>query len=128
MKKLLLMLMVAICTITLTTSCGGDDDDDTEAVAKSQIVGVWRDIDTSDGNEDYYFNSDGTGYIHFDDIEVSGYERIDFRYALSGSKLTFSVMGQSVTTDIVFSPDGNTLEIFGFFDESSKALILSRIR
>ena len=43
-----------VLTVVGTTSCGGDDDNDVSST--SQIVGTWRDIDTSDGNEHWTFN------------------------------------------------------------------------
>ena len=65
--------MMALSIITLITSCGDDNDDPSTTQTTSKIVGVWRDIDTSDGNEDWTFNADGTGNIHFEDIDVNGH-------------------------------------------------------
>ena len=84
-----------------------------EITTTSQIVGTWLDIDTSDGNEAWTFNTNGKGYIHFDDINVNGHERIDFTYSLSGNKLaiTMTVDGttMSITATVSFSEDGKTL-------------------
>ncbi|MDD5862423.1 MAG: hypothetical protein PUD15_07695 [Prevotella sp.] len=57
--------MMALSIITLITSCGDDNDDPSTTQTTSKIVGVWRDIDTSDGNEvsgysGVTFSDDGT--------------------------------------------------------------------
>lgn len=128
MKKILLFLLMMVLTVVGTTSCGGDDDNDVSTT--SQIVGTWRDIDTSDGNEDWTFNSNGKGYIHFDDITVNGHERIDFVYSLSGDKLaiTMTVDGTTMTSTetVSFSEDGKTLYIYQEDDE--EPIILKKIK
>ena len=96
----------------------------------SQIVGTWRDVDTSDGNEDWTFYADGKGYIHFDDIEVNGYERIDFTYELSVNKLTMSMtLGNttvSSTATISFSEDGTKLYIYQ--EDDDEPIVLKKIK
>lgn len=128
MKKILLFLLMMVLTVVGTTSCGGDDDDN--VATTSQIVGTWRDVDTSDGNEDWTFYADGKGYIHFDDIEVNGYERIDFTYALSGNKLTMSMtLGNttvSSTATISFSEDGTKLYIYQ--EDDDEPIVLKKIK
>lgn len=127
--------MMVLCTVTLTTSCGGDDDDDdATAVSTSQIVGVWRDIDTSDGNEDWTFNSNGTGNLHFEYKVVSGYEQIDFTYTYSNNKLTItSVTVEGNTTkgnqtyDVLISSDGTLMYMSGISDDDD-AIVLRRIK
>ncbi len=127
-KKLLLYLLMMVLTVVGTTSCGGDDDDD--VTTTSQIVGTWRDVDTSDGNEDWTFYANGKGYIHFDDIEVNGYERIDFTYSLSGNKLaiTMTVDGttMSSTSTVSFSEDGKTLYIYQ--EDDDEPIVLRKIK
>lgn len=129
MKKILLFLMMMVLTISVTTSCG-DDDDDNGSVATSQIVGTWRDIDTSDGNEDWTFNANGTGYIHFDDINVNGHTQIDFIYTLSGDKLTMAVTLDGKTSsgsvNVSFSEDGKTLYIYQ--PDEEEPTILKKIK
>lgn len=128
MKKILLFLMMMVLTVVGTTGCGGDDDDDIVA-ATSQIVGTWRDIDTSDGNEDWTFNANGKGYIHFDDINVNGLEQIDFTYSLSGNQLelTLTVDGKTIpgTVTVSFAEDGNTLYIY---QENEEPIVLKKIK
>lgn len=127
MKKILLFLLMMVLTVVGTTSCGGDDDNVTTT---SQIVGTWRDIDTSDGNEDWTFNANGKGYIHFDDIEVNGHERIDFTYSLSDNKLavTMTVDGttMSSTATVSFSEDGKTLYIYQ--EDEEVPIVLKKIK
>jgi uncharacterized protein (TIGR03066 family) len=128
MKKILLFLLMMVLTVVGTTSCGGDDDDN--VTTTSQIVGTWRDIDTSDGNEDWTFNAKGKGYIHFDDIEVNGHNRIDFTYSLSGGKLemTMNVDGKAIQSSMTvsFAEDGKTLYIYQEDDE--EPIILKKIK
>lgn len=117
-----------VLTVIGTTSCGGDDDDDIVA-ATSQIVGTWRDIDISDGNEDWTFNANGKGSIHFDDINVNGHEQIDFTYSLSRNQLelTLTVDGKTipVTVTVSFAEDGNTLYIY---QENEETVVLKRMK
>ncbi|GJG68634.1 hypothetical protein PRLR6025_21030 [Prevotella lacticifex] len=126
MKKTLLLFMMMLLTVICTTSCGGDDDD----VITSQIVGTWRDIDTSDGNEDWTFNANGKGYVHFDDIEVNGHKQIDFTYSLSGNKLTMTLTLDGaqipVSATVSFSEDGKTLYIYQEDDE--EPIVLNKIK
>lgn len=128
MKKILLFLLMMVLTVVGTTSCGGDDDDD--VTTTSQIVGTWRDVDTSDGNEDWTFNANGKGNIHFDDINVNGYERIDFTYTLSGNKLTMSMtLGNttvSSTATVSFSEDGKRLYIYQ--EDEEEPIVLTKIK
>ncbi len=127
MKKSLLFLMILVLTVIGTTSCGGDDDED--AVTTSQIVGTWRDVDTSDGNEDWTFNANGKGSIHFDDITVNGHERIDFTYSLSGNKMTMNLSFEGsivpIYTTVSFSDDGTKLYIYQEDDE--EPIVLKKI-
>lgn len=126
MKKYLLFLMMMVLTITVTTSCGDDDENDNGSATTSQIVGTWRDIDTSDGNEDWTFNANGTGYIHFDDINVNGHTQIDFTYSLSGNRLTMATTLDGKTTygsvNVSFSEDGKTLYIYQTDEEEPTIL------
>lgn len=107
--------MMTLSIITLTTSCGDDNDDSSTVQTTSKIVGVWRDIDTSDGNEDWTFNADGTGNIHFDDINVNGHTQIDFKYEFTGSQVKFmmTIDGNEVSeySDVTFSEDGTTMTL-----------------
>lgn len=115
MRKFLFLLMMTLSIITLTTSCGDDNDDSSTVQTTSKIVGVWRDIDTSDGNEDWTFNADGTGNIHFDDINVNGHTQIDFKYEFTGSQVKFmmTIDGNEVSeySDVTFSEDGTTMTL-----------------
>ena len=121
MKKILLFLLMMVLTVVGTTSCGGDDDDD--VTTTSQIVGTWRD-------EDWTFNANGKGNIHFDDINVNGYERIDFTYTLSGNKLTMSMtLGNttvSSTATVSFSEDGKRLYIYQ--EDEEEPIVLTKIK
>lgn len=127
MKKILLFLLMMVLTVVGTTSCGGDDDDN--VTTTSQIVGTWRDIDTSDGNEDWTFNSNGKGYIHFEDITVNGHERIDFTYSLSDNKLTITMTVEgttmSCTAKVFFSEEGKTLYIYQ--EDEEEPIVLTKM-
>lgn len=132
MKKILMMLFLVVSVMTLTTSCGDDFDYDQDTgVANSMIVGTWRDVDLSDGAEYWTFNSDGTGNLRFDDIEVSGYQQVDFTYTVTDTRLkvTANVEGKKVTETyfISFNSQGTTLTIMDPNDKEG-LLILNKIK
>jgi len=128
MKKTLLFLLMMVLTVVGATSCGGDDDND--FATTSQIVGTWRDADTSDGNEDWTFNANGKCYIHFADIDVNGHERIDFTYSLSGNKLAITMTVDSTTMSstatVSFSEEGKTLYIYQ--EDEEEPIVLKKIK
>ena len=132
MKKILMMLFLVVSVMTLTTRCGDDFDYDQDTeVANSMIVGTWRDVDLSDGAEYWTFNSDGTGNLRFDDIEVSGYQQVDFTYTVTDTRLTVTanVEGKKVTETyfISFNSQGTTLTIMDPNDKEG-LLILNKIK
>lgn len=132
MKKILLFFMMMVMTITVATSCSSDDDGvDGNTATSSQLVGVWRDIDTSDGNEDWTFNANGTGNLHFDDINVNGHSQIDFEYALIGNQLNIMMILDGKTDSgvctVSFSEDGKLMYMDGM-DEEGKTIVLRKIK
>ena len=78
------------------------------AVDKTALVGTWVDL-TSDWEDTYIFNADGTGTY------ISGPE-YDFTYKVSGDKLTLTYAEDDIE-DYTAKVDGNTLVLVDKYDD-----------
>ena len=100
-----------ICGTTVFTACSsGDDDVKDNDLTIEKLAGVWYANyadDQTEGDqhwtrvvEDYKFNTDGTGYLEY--FQIDGNKLVDALFVRDNDKLRYTISGNTVT----IAPEG----------------------
>ena len=115
MQKIIHWMLAAIliCGTTVFTACSSSDDGentDDGILTPAKLAGVWYANyadDQTEGDqhwtrvvEDYKFNTDGTGYLEY--FQIDGKKLVDALFVRNNDKLRYTINGNTVT----IAPEG----------------------